>query len=151
MIKLFTMSSSNPFMPADPYELAAPRAMHVAGLDFAMTQEDERLVAELDKGASELGFHDQNYLVDTNNAFIVPAFFERDEPLTIAQLDKTLFEGAFATYAKVHIGRLVGGEAVRALCLSFGRAFIVSSMIEMQPHEILHVPVLAVNHIEQSN
>lgn len=138
-------------MPNNPIELAKIRAEQPRSDMFDMTLADERTLAELDYGASQLGFLDTQYFVDTNSAFELPAGFDANRPLNIVKYGEGLsFEGTFVTYSKVHIGRLVGGSAVRALCLAFDDVLMLPYFDRVDKSKLLHVPVLAVESINSS-
>lgn len=136
-------------MPRTPVELAELRAEQASvGHGFEQTPQDERLLAELDHAAEELGFTDSSYFVESGRALIVPASFDADRPVAYTSLFGLSFEGSFATYSKVHIGRLIGGESIRAVCLTFGEAILLPFFDPLEEGDLLHVPVLAVDSME---
>jgi hypothetical protein len=139
-------------LPSDPVELAAKRAEENAfGDDFEMSDGDRSLLAELDHGAEQLGFHDQTYFLQAHRAVVVPVSFEADDPVTYINFNGISVEGTFTTYSKVHIGRLVGGNAVRALCLTLCNVTLLPFFDTLPESDLLHVPVLAVAEITSTN
>jgi len=137
-----------PSSPNNPAELAEIRAQQSTSQSFDMTTADEHLLAELEHGADELGFIGRDYFVEATRALILPSSFEASEPVTHHSFFGLTFEGTFATYGKVHIGRIVGAGAVRAICLAFPRATLLPHFATLEPGDILYVPALAVASIE---
>lgn len=134
--------------PTTPVELAELRAEQHVTAGFEMTVEDERLLAELDHAAEQLDFHGRNYFVETGRALITPASFDADSPVAGFDFFGLTFEGSFATYSKVHVGRILGGNSVRAVCLTFRSATLLPFCDQLEEGHLLHVPVLAVESIE---
>lgn len=139
-----------PTPPNNPAELAEIRAQEPTGSDFDMSTADQHLLAELDHGAQELGFTGQTYFVEAARALVIPAAFEADQPVKYHSFFGLTFEGTFATYGKVHIGRIIGGGAVRAVCLAFPRATLLPYFDPLGDQDILYVPALAVASIERT-
>jgi hypothetical protein len=54
-------------------------------------------------------------------------------------------EGTFISYSRVVIGRIVGANAVRALCLSFDNVTLLPFFDSLRDDHLLHVPALAVS------
>ena len=91
------------------------------------------------------------WFVGAARGFVTPASFSATEPVTYTQIDGLNFEGNFATFSRVAIGRLVGAGAVRALCLTFSSGFLVSPVFsELDPKDLLHVPVLSIKEISRA-
>jgi hypothetical protein len=137
--------------PSNPVELASIRAEASVSQAFGMSSSDERLLAELDFGADQLGFHNQNYFVQTFSAFAVPVAFEAGEPLRYHSFMGLALEGRFATFSKIHIGRIVGAGAVRAVCLTFTDVTLLPYFDTLPESDLLHVPVLAVSEISATS
>lgn len=137
--------------PATPFELAELRAEQPFNRGFEMTAEDERLLVELDHAAAELGFHGQSYFVEAGRAIIAPASFDADQDVPYFNFPGLTFEGQFATFSKVHVGRVIGGSSVRAVCLAFDTATLLPFFDPIEDGHLLHVPVLAVQSIEQTS
>lgn len=139
-------------MPQTPVELASTRAEASVATGFDLTAADEQLVTELEFYADELGFLKQTYFVVAHRGFLVPNIIPSDEPHTrVDFIDGITFEGRFITYSKVHIGKVIGGNAVRAVCLAFDSALLLPYFDRMEEDKLLHVPVLAVSSIAQSD
>lgn len=137
--------------PSNPVELASIRAEESMSQEFGMSDHDQHLLAELDFGADQLGFHDQNYFVQAFSAFVLPASFEADEPLRYHNFTGLTLEGRFATFSKIHIGRIVGVGAVRAVCLTFKDVTLLPYFDTLPESDLLHVPVLAVSEISATS
>ncbi|MCA9347053.1 hypothetical protein KC930_00530 [Candidatus Saccharibacteria bacterium] len=132
-------------MPRDPVELAKRRAETVSHDSFEHTAEDERMLAELDYAASELGFIGQTYYVDTNRTLIIPASFDEDSRVSYFDLYDGAFEARLVTFARISIGRLIGGTSIRALCLGFSSALLLPFFETTPETDLVFAPVLAVN------
>lgn len=143
------MSTPFPLAPPNtPHELAELRAEQTFTAAFDISAEDEHLLAELDHAAAELGFHGRSYFVEAGRAIIAPASFEADQDVPYFNFPGLTFEGQFATYSKVHVGRVLGGSSVRAVCLTFDTATLLPFFDPIEDGHLLHVPVLAVQSIE---
>ncbi len=142
---------SNGFeIPRNPVELAlgTEQSMEVS---FDMSRQDEQVVAQLDFVAEGLGFLDQRYFLRANTGFQVPLSFDRDQPVTMTQFDTGVTaEATLATYAKLHIGQIIGFGAVRALCLCFPEGIVLNNFTAIPEGHALFVPVLAVSEISQA-
>lgn len=135
----------------NPVELAAKRAEEraLATTGFEMNRADEHTLAELDAAAEMLGFIGNQYLLNSYRAFAIPAHFEAEGPVTHHQFMGLMFEGDFACYSKIHIGRIIGVTSVRALCLTFHNVTLLPYFDRMEDGDLLHVPVLAVDSIDK--
>ncbi len=141
-------------MPANPVELAELRAQQSfssSNNDFTMAPADQRLLAELDFAADELGFIGQSYFVQAARGLVIPKSFDASEDLTYTSITDVMLEGSFATFSKVHVGKIIGHGTVRAVCLAFDGALLVPQFVRVDPDELLFVPVLAVDTILASN
>ncbi len=137
-------------VPSNPAVFAETRAEQATSTAFAIAAADERMLAELDYGAEALGFIDQNYFVQSARAMILPKSFEADQQVSCTDFFGLTFEGRFATYARVHIGRIIGAGAVRAVCLTFTRTTLLPYFDKLPDDRLLLVPVLAITSIEQT-
>lgn len=135
----------------NPVELAAVRAEEraLATNGFEMTPEDEHTLAQLDAAAEMLGFIGSQYFMHSHRALAIPASFEADRDVTHFNFMGLTFEGDFACYSKIHVGRLVGGTSIRALCLTFHNVTLLPYFDKMPETDLLHVPVLAVDSIDK--
>lgn len=137
-----------PELPTNPAELAETRAQESTGQDFDVSLSDHHLLAELEHGAEELGFIDQKYFVEASRALVIPASFEADKNVSFHSFFGLTFEGSFNTYNKVHIGKIIGAGAVRAVCLAFPKATLLPYFDELDSQDILYVPALAVTSMQ---
>lgn len=144
--------SMESLIPRDPVELASLRAEQLTSQDFEIAVTQERLLAELEHGAETLGFLDRGYFIEANTAFIAPVSFPSDHPVTYVRFGEGLsFEGTFATYSQLHIGRIIGIGAVRAIFMAFSQALLFPDFDTLPETDLLYVPVLAVNSISASS
>jgi len=135
--------------PRDPIELSIIRAEDVPLQAFDHTVTDERLLAELDFAARELELHGKRYYIESNRAFLLPVESDAGTKLTYTEFYGLTFEGEFSTYSRISIGRLLGSpHTVRALCIAVGSALLLPYFDNIPEDSLLHVPVLAVNHIQ---
>jgi hypothetical protein len=135
----------------NPVELAAKRAEEraLATTGFDISQQDAFTLAQLDAAAEMLGFIGNQYLMNSHRAFAIPASFNVDEQVTHHQFMGLMFEGDFACYSKIHVGKILGATSVRALCLTFHNVTLLPYFDRMEEGDLLHVPVLAVDTIDQ--
>lgn len=139
------------FLPKDPVELAAQRAEQLTGQDFGITEADEKLLAELDFEATGLGFLGTRYFFSAHVGFQIPVSFDLRDNVTYTKFgDGLSAEAVLATHAKVHIGRIIGGGAVRAVCLCFSEGIVLNRFTEIPDDQLLYVPVLAVREISEA-
>lgn len=102
----------------------------------------------------------KDYNVTTGLAFVLPEDIESsdDEGVRLTRLDlDTEFEGHLMGGRTLKIGRRMGEQSVRAVCLAFNEALIISRKVsqdalvpvftELEDEETLYVPVLAVSDI----
>ena len=73
-------------LPINPVELASKRAELEPSLSFDVMANDLQTLAELDSAASDLGFIDQTYFVESYRGFIVPGSFEATELVTYTSI-----------------------------------------------------------------
>ena len=140
--------------PENPAEIAAPMALaeHASPGLFAKDPESYGTLSTLEAWARDLDFTDRQYFVDSQRSFAIPASFESsaDETVTYHDMFQLSFEGVFRGYSKIMIGRIVGAGSVRAYCLTFEEVTLLPFFDEMPEEDILHVPALAVNDIQQT-
>ncbi len=138
-------------LPSNPAQLAETIATENFSDSMEISDLDHRLLTELEVGAEALGFLNKDYFVESGRALILPASFQSDEPVLYTSFFGLSFEGRFATYAKVHIGRIIGGSAVRAVCLAFTDVTLLPYFETVPDNELVFVPVLAINSMEQTS
>jgi len=135
--------------PSNPVELATKRAQTFWGDDMDVSEQDRRLLVELDHGAEILGFHEKDYFVESGRGLIIPMSFEASEPVEYTDAYGVTFEGSFVSYAKVSIGIIIGATTVRAVCLVFSKVTILPYFESIETDKLMYVPVLAVNSIDE--
>lgn len=135
-------------MPNTPVELASIVAEESISQSFEISDQEVHQLASLEYGAEELGFLRRNYFVEAHRGVILPADCVSGERLTFINLMGVTLEGRFLTYSKVHIGRLAGGNAVRAVCMAFESATLLPFFDTVPDDQLVHVPVLSVAAIE---
>ena len=136
-------------MPDNPAELARVRAEQNTNFDFEQSEDDYGLLKELYYAAELCGFIESSYFVHTNRGMIIPKDTNGDK-VSYHNFYGLSFEGQLLTYSKVHIGRLVGSNAVRAVCLTFNDVLLLPYFDKVPEDHLLHVPVLAVDSIDQT-
>jgi hypothetical protein len=146
---LFCIMSFSELVPPDPAALAEIRAEQAVSSAFEVSSIDHHMLAELDHGAELLGFINQSYFVQSFRALVLPSSFEAGEPVPCNDFFGLTFEGRFATYAKVCIGRIIGANAVRAVCLTFSDTTLLPTFEELPDDKLLFVPALAITSMEQ--
>lgn len=139
-------------IPTDPVVLASPLAeLRFTDTSFEGSPDDIRDLIELDRMADDSGLLGA-WTVEAFRGFVTPASFDADLPVTRWVLDSLFFEGDFACYSRLSIGRFMGQGAVRALCLTFGKGTLVSPVfVPLDDVDLLHIPVLSVKSIARQN
>lgn len=137
-------------IPQSPAELAQVRAEQNTSDSFEISPIDRQAIVELEYAAENLGFIGANYFVESDRALIIPASYDASQDVTYTNFYGLSFEGTFATYSKVHIGRVIGGQSVRAVCLAFSDALLLPFFDRLEKTDILYVPVLAVAGMEKT-
>lgn len=139
----------------NPATLAETAALEVFYGPEATTRNitDTERLESLDQAAIDLGIKDSRYWIEATRAVALPAelYFESDEEVSIVDFTKLSFEGIFACFARVRVGRIIGPSEVNpisALCLAFSSGTFVSTMENLDDNDILYVPVLAIDEID---
>ncbi len=141
-----------PGTPEDPVELAMPIVSQVMNIEFDSTKHEDWIVEYLDEAADGNGLF-KRWSLATKLAFSMPAI-EENKPVKTkytryesAPNTNTHIVGDFCNCTRLAIGEFIGIGAVRAFCLTFDRALIVSTCEELPATDLLHVPVMAVRDI----
>ena len=143
---------SEPLAPiGNPADLARPyaEAMGFGGEFGAVTDKEEALLVRLEHEAAAsqtIG----TYFVEANRALSIPVSFEADGPVNFIDFFNLAFEAPFTTFSVVQVGRIVGFNSVRALCVAFNKAFLLPYFDHIPNDHLLHVPVLAVESMERT-
>ena len=138
----------------DPVELALTQVESVSSTpDLATTRQEEKALVELDAVCELLGFHQQQYFVESRQAFAIPKSFDRTKDVIYTKFqDGLTFSGKLETFAAVKIGRLAVAEHnVRALCLAFSTALLLPYFNTLNEDDILYAPAQAINDIWLEN
>ncbi len=110
---------------------------------------DQRLV-EIDRMADSFAFLGHAYFVQSGRALSVPVSIDPREGLVAHwQFEKLSFKGDLETFSAVKIGRLVGGNAIRAFCLTFNNVTLLPGFDQIPDDHLLHVPAYAVRDISR--
>lgn len=132
-----------------------PAALALASADVVLssptkknTLKENQTLIELDCISEVLNFH-RDYLVESTQAFIIPASFEESEPVEIGVFEKGItFSGKLETFAAVKIGYLEYVKInIRALCLTFNPYFLLPSFTTVKDNCLLFAPAYAINDI----
>jgi hypothetical protein len=135
---------NNPLI-TNPAELALPYADKIEPSSKLDTSEsEEQLLTELDRLTAIADMH-SIYFAQVFKALSIPASFESDSTVSIGNFNSIAFEGKLITYSIVKIGRIIGQESVRALCLSFDEVTLLPLYDYLPTDHLLHVPVVAVD------
>jgi hypothetical protein len=111
---------------------------------------EEAILGHLDSAAKQLDLINRDYWVNSNWALSIPVDFESfDDEVEIKDYRDVRFAGNFFSYSKIKVAEIIGGQSVRALCLAFHEATILPLFEDLPERHILHVPVLALNEMDQ--
>jgi hypothetical protein len=149
------MSVTPEYIPTNsPAELALPLAQelvmknHFEGFQPASSYERTELDA-LEAKAAVAGMLGKRYLVSSYRSISVPANFEENAPVPTYDFNEGLdFSGHLVTFSTVRIGRNLGGNAVRALCLTFDNVTLLPYFDRIPNDRLLHTPAFAVREID---
>ena len=137
----------------NPLDLAKQMAedLVVSGAldEFAFNDQESGGLVGLDHYAAEAGYLNQQYFVDSGRSILLPVTFEADEPLSTTQFQRLHFSGEFVTHSTVRLGRSLGGQSMRALCLTFNNVTLLPYMDTIPDDVLLHVPALAINNMDK--
>lgn len=144
------MSITPESFPTTAAELALPLAGrlvtegHYDGFKDADTDEQAE-IALLENLADIAGMLGKKYFVSAGRSVAIPVSFETNQPLHTSDFNDGLdFSGTLITYGSVRIGRNLGGNAMRALCLAFDNVTILPYFDKIEEHELLYTPAFAV-------
>lgn len=137
-------------LPPNPKELALTHADNLSRDAFDHNQEDLRILEELEKMSEDLDFLGHRYFVEGTRSFVVPVDVEEPQTTFDSYYD-VMFEGQLISYSRLSIGKLIGHQSVRALCLTFDKALVLPSFTEVNESELLHIPAYAIDSIVRAN
>jgi hypothetical protein len=110
---------------------------------------DRRLV-EIDRMADSLAFLGQAYFVESGRALSVPVSINPGNgAVSHWQFEGLTFRGDLETFSAVKIGRLIGGNAIRAFCLTFNNVTLLPGFDHLPDDHLLHVPAYAVRDMSR--
>ena len=137
-----------------PAKLALPLAERLVmqgyydGFKSADSDEETELAA-LENMADIAGMIGQQYYVSSGRSVAIPVSFEADQPVRAFDFSEGLdFSGTLVTYGSVRIGRNLGGNAMRALCLAFDNVTLLPYFDRLQEDRLLYTPAFAVHAID---
>ena len=120
--------------------------------DFHGNQSDiEEALVEVETTAHKRGYLSKDYFVTTARAFAIPRITEEFEETSSWGMERLSFRGNLVTYSMVKVGHFIGGNAIRAVCLTFDDAVLLPTFDRVRPRDQLHVPVFAVSEIDVMN
>lgn len=133
-------------IPQTPCEFAEDIAL--AGFGnfsfYVNSPRDLEDLDQLDDMASKAGLMG-DWAIEAERAYIIPAIGEVSvRNLEIGVLSDIRFKGSFLCYSRVNIGRVLGFNAVRSLCMTFDNGVLADpEIIFIEDDQLLHIPVLA--------
>ena len=135
----------------DPAELAMTRADVIVGNpDLTDSEEERRVLRELDAISEALGFSERHYFIEASQSFFLPRDYSEENQNVCRFEDKFAFCGTLKTFGIVKIGRLaVADHSVRSLCLVFySFTFLeTAGTVEEADEHMLCTPAYAVEDI----
>lgn len=135
-------------LPSNPIELAAPVAEKLSWKDGDELQNLYEQVAALDDSAEMMGFLGNGYFVQSARMLLMPDDFVEGEPMRYGDYYDLMFEGKFAAFSHVQVGKIIGARAVSAVCAIFEDVLVVPTFKRVPPGYHAYVPVLAVESID---
>ena len=144
-------------IPSTPANLAIPfadRLMQSGELDgfTSATPGSQQILVDLERFATDAEMLDRSYFVESYRSMCIPASFKDKEEVSYYNFGEGLtFEGTLATFGIVKVGRILGGNSVRALCLVFSRATLLPYMDEVEPDHLLYTPAYAVKGMSRTD
>lgn len=140
-----------------PAELAAPAAMqHIieTHTNEEVTKYGVRRIAHLDTAAGMLDLIARPYWVEAGRGITVPVHYDVKDEVEIVNYAGFSFFGRLACYSRVEIDELLLFDQkirnVDAVCLTFNDVTVFPLMSTIPQKHLLHVPVLAVNKMDQA-
>jgi hypothetical protein len=118
--------------------------------EFETNQSDiVEALAIAERLADQHGYLSQDYFIRTARAFAIPRIIEAEEDTSSWGMEGLVFKGNLVTYSMVKVGRLIGGNAIRSVCLAFEDVTMLPGFDKIRPSDRLHVPVYAVSEIDR--
>lgn len=120
------------------------------GFDGNNREIDRRLV-EIDERAQSLRFLNEPYLVTSRLALSIPVSIDADEQ-TVSHIrfdEGLMFKGDLVTHSAVKVGRFIGGNAIRALCLTFDNITLLPFFDSIPDDHLLYVPAFSIQDIDR--
>lgn len=146
------MSEIVPFTnPAEIARSYAEDLMMGGHLDEMTNSSAEKdALAELTQIAHEADMLQSKFYVRSYKSIITPATQETLQDVTITNFDHGLdYSGRFIGFSTVRIGKLMGGNAIRALCLAFEDTTLLPYFDEVPDDKWLFTPVHAVKEMDK--
>jgi hypothetical protein len=116
---------------------------------FDTTEEELKALSELDEYGLNAGAFEGTYIVQAGRSIALPADFTDDDNVHGEEYEGILFAGELKTHSVVRIGRRLGGQSMRAVCLAFENVRTLSYSEPIPESSLLHVPALAVVEMDK--
>lgn len=143
------------FSPAgNPAELALPYAEKLVmkgeldSFDSVSTIE-QRNLQELEYLAEVTGMLNKRYFVNSGRSIVLPADLEYSEFTPYEMSDGIDFSGKLISFSTIRIGRNLGGQSIRALCLTFDNVTLLPYFEQIDSDRLVHTPAFAVMGIDE--
>jgi hypothetical protein len=95
------------------------------------------------------GMLGRQYFVSAHRSLSIPVRFDANAPVSSFDFNEGLeFSGQLITFSTVRIGRNLGGNAVRALCLTFDNVTLLPYFDHLPEDRLLHTPAFAIREID---
>lgn len=148
---------STEFSPAgNPAELALPYAEKLVRKgsldDYDQVSELEcDHLSELEYLAEAAGMLNKKYFVNSGKLLILPADLEQSEFVPYHVNEGADFSGKLISFSTLRIGRNLGGQSIRALCLTFDNVTLLPYLDRVEEDRLVHAPAFAVTGIDRLN
>ncbi len=109
---------------------------------FKPSHEEQKAIITLENDADSFGMLDKDYFVEAGRMFSMPVSFEADELVRYDELPAISFEGRLVSYSTLRVGRIIGANAVRALCLAFHKVTLLPFLIKSPTTTYCTFPLL---------
>ena len=139
---------SDPATMAQPYAESLMLGGHIDTMTH--TEQEEQALKELTQIAFDSKMLFAKYIVKSHKSFITPATGQVQENVNVTHFDSGLtYSGKFVGFSTVRIGSIIGGNAIRALCLTFEETTLLPYFDELPSDKWLHTPAHAVKTMTQ--
>lgn len=160
------MSDFESIIPRNPVEVTKPFAYELIfnkEFDrFAHSDKEVSTLYDINLALEQLGMK-KDYWVETDLAFVLPEDTSPDEEGNVNFVrinDQTEFKGELLGGRSLKMGKVIGEQSVRSICLTFHETTILSTTTtgdavipinaDLEEEHRMYVPVFAVRSIEQA-